>query len=187
MKWYLLIGAILLILLAVGGYFVFFAPSRTTTNPPDNAGTFPGGGNATTTPGTTGQMQVVLQNGQQVTAQDVVHNGTTVEDPANPSTYYIAGSSGYCNPDGSCPSGVPSEDFNIVYNATEQTFIIALLKEPLGEARQAAEELLLQKLGIAKTQMCALKYYVGTDAYTNEQYAGMNLGFSFCAGATKLP
>lgn len=122
-----------------------------------------------------------------IETNDFIHNGTTVQDAENPGQYYLAGSIGYCTPDGVCPTGAPSDEYHIVYFSQDRYFVIALLQEPLGKARLDAEQFLQNTLGINKTAMCAMKYYLSTQADTNANYAGKNLLFSFCPGATPLP
>lgn len=82
------------------------------------------------------------------------------------------------------PSATP---YSTVYSAKDQSFVVSLLQEPLGSNRLAAEEALQAQLGINQDAMCQLNYFVGVPAAVNETYAGTNLGFSFCPGATKLP
>jgi hypothetical protein len=142
------------------------------------------GGSGTSTPGIT---VAVRGGGTPIAVRDFLKATTTTEDPQNKGTYYLAGSLGYCLPDGSCPSGAPADDFKVVYYAGPQSFTIALTKEPIGLARTDAEAFLEQSLGVGQDQLCALSYYVGTDVHVNAFYAGKNLGFSFCPGATALP
>lgn len=77
--------------------------------------------------------------------------------------------------------------YSTVYFAKDQSFVVSLLQEPLGSNRLAAEEALQKQLGIDQGAMCQLNYLVGVPAAVNETYAGKNLGFSFCPGATELP
>lgn len=183
-------GAILLLL---SGIVLYFVLSRVAPQdqPPAPGGstpsvTFPSSG-SNGTPGTEGTMNVALSDGSALAVNDFIHNGTTIEDPANPDTYYLAGSSGYCSPDGTCPSGAPAENFTITYLENERAFIIALTEEPLREAREDAEQFLLATLGVSRDALCSLNYFLSTDEYTNAQLAGANLKFSFCPGAVTLP
>lgn len=117
---------------------------------------------------------------------DFIDNGTTISDTENPGNYELAGSLGYCMPNTKC-AATPTTDYNIGYERSSDTFTVALLKEPLGQVRSEAEQFLLSKLGITKSQLCGLKYYVGTTYYVNEQYDSQNLGFAGCPGAVALP
>jgi hypothetical protein len=122
-----------------------------------------------------------------VITRDFIHNGETVTDTVNPGTYQLAGSLEYCLADGTCPSGAATSDFSISYNSKTQFFNVALVNEPLGPVRAAAEKFLTSRLGVSSAQMCRLQYFVGTPNYVNSSYSGKNLGFSFCPGAVPLP
>lgn len=195
MKFYLLIGAVLVILVSIGIFILW--PSTTPATDTSSAGTFPssntvtdvsGGGSTTTDIGNNTTMTIPSQiTDNEVVTKDFIHNGSTVSDVQNPDRYFLAGNVGYCLPDGSCPSGAPSDEYNVVFQKKDSVFLIALLKEPLSLGRQHAEQFLRSALGISEIEMCTLKYYISTDSYTNSVYAGKNLLFSFCKGATPLP
>ncbi|MBI3572041.1 hypothetical protein HY091_00700 [Candidatus Kaiserbacteria bacterium] len=192
---YLLIGALAIIV--VGGALYLFSGTNknagTTTNSspglPAAGSTGQSSSGSATGPGTPASTLILPERdtSTSITTNDFIHNGTTIEDPENKGDYYLAGSLGYCLKDGTCPSGAPSNDYHIVYFSKDQSFTIALIKESIGTARLAAEQFLLATLGVSENDLCNLKYYVGTDIYTNSLYAGKNLGFSFCPGATALP
>lgn len=118
-------------------------------------------------------MSVPTQNGSVLVTNDFIHNNSTVEDPSNAGNYYLTGSS--------------TQGFAIGYRTPSQFFTIALEKEPLSQTRKDAENFLLSVLGISQSDLCSLNYYIGTDIQTNSLFAGKNLGFSFCPGATVLP
>jgi hypothetical protein len=118
-------------------------------------------------------MTVIGSQNERIITKDFIHNGVTVADTANEGSYILTGRG--------------RQDFSIGYSLPGGAFTIALQTEPLGEVRRRAETYLLDSLGISKNQLCSLKYYLGTDSYTNSLYAGQNLGFSFCPGATQLP
>ncbi|HVB20020.1 MAG TPA: hypothetical protein VNF51_01900 [Candidatus Paceibacterota bacterium] len=119
------------------------------------------------------KISVATQNGSVVITNDFIHNNVTLPDPSNVGNYYLTGSS--------------TNGYAIGYRTSAQFFTIALEQEPLSQTRTAAEDFLLSTLGITENQLCSLNYYIGTDANTNSFYAGKNLGFSFCPGATVLP
>lgn len=191
LKLKLLIGSIVVIMIAVLS-FVFFAPEPTVpdTNPTPS---LPVASSTPTViePGVTlsgGTMAVARRGGgQAIIVNDFLNNGVTIADPENPSSYYLAGSIGYCLEDGTCPSGAYADGFNVVYDAPEEFFTVALFKEPLGQTRADAEQFLLKALGIPKAELCNVNYYLGTSESVNSFYAGKNLGFSFCPGTTALP
>lgn len=132
---------------------------------------------------------VGARDGGTIVTRDFINNGTTIEDPANDDSYYLAGTTGYCYDDGTCASaGSGADGYNVVYYAGDRSFIIGLTREPLGEVRRNAERYLTETLGLTQVEMCALTYYVGTTAYVSSMYGSMgNLGFSFCPGAVPLP
>lgn len=191
MKRFALIALVILILLLVAVVAIFLLkgkPTPTTSTNPNSPG-FPIA--SSTTGGTNGtaanSFNLPGQNGAIIATKDFLHNGQTIEDQQNRGNYYLAGSVGYCNADGTCPSGAPSTEYNIVYYSDSQTFIIALTSEPIAQARLDAQSFMMKTLGISQSQMCNLNYQVLTTVSVNGQYAGQNLGFSFCPGATQLP
>lgn len=172
----LLLGAIV-----IGVLWYFLLGSKTNPQTTQQSPvTLPSSGSAglTTTSTATsslvaGKMSVVTQSGESIVTNDFIHNNVAVADPSNAGNYYLAESS--------------TDGYSIGYRTPAQFFTIALEKEPLGQTRVAAENFLLGTLGISESQLCSLNYYIGTDVHTNSFYAGKNLGFSFCSGATKLP
>ncbi|MBA3789496.1 hypothetical protein H0X32_03880 [Patescibacteria group bacterium] len=187
-----LILAILLILIGIllAGFLVYkyITPAP---QPPgsQNQITFPSSGTGTGNipPGpSTAQMPVGTQSGNTIQVKDFIHNGETISDVENTGSYLLAGSLGYCLPNIKCTAAT-STNFNIGFDSKAQAFTIALLKEPIGNARHEAEQFLISRLGIPAEELCSLNYYVGTTYFVNESYDSGNLGFSFCPGATKLP
>ena len=83
-------------------------------------------------------------------------------------------------------SGADDGPYAITYFANDNSFTITLYKEPLGKSRDDAESELLKKLNITKDEACWLRHAVLTLDRVNTFYAGKNLGFSFCPGATAL-
>lgn len=132
-------------------------------------------------------FEIMDSAGKPIRVREFLKDETVLLDKANPGTYLIAGNLGSCvNDPAKCQAG-PEVPFNIYYEAGPQAFTIALITEPLGVNRAEAERALQDRLGIPRGDMCRLNYYVSTSVYVNEQYAGKNLGFSFCPGATILP
>lgn len=183
------ISVLVAVTLLVFAYLWYSGKSRNDTQPPVPAPGFPLA--TTTRPDggmTNSSMDVAGRDGLTITVRDFVHNGVTIEDPANEDIYYLSGSSGVCLEDGSCPVAGNDRGFNIVYFEADGSFAVSLNEEPLGEQRRRAEQYLMQALGIGEVELCALRYTVGTTVYVNETYGSMgNLGFSFCPGAVKLP
>ena len=126
-------------------------------------------------------------DGSPVTVRDFIQNGSTVSDTQNPGIYYLAGSPGYCFDDGACPTAENVPGVNITYSSEYGTFTIAILEEPLSATRISAQNFLMTTLGLNQQQMCSLSTYVGTDTGVNENFAGQNLGLSFCPDSVQLP
>lgn len=105
---------------------------------------------------------------------DFLNDPETVVDPNNSDYYNL----GYL---------VDTSPYLITYIASTQYFNIVLLREPIGETRERAEQYLMQHLSISAADLCKLDYTISTPTFVNSQYGGINLGFSFCPGATVLP
>lgn len=193
-----ILGTILIagaVLVMIGGVILFFFQRSQQSPPVANTAstTLPVAGatsSTTTSIGSLGNTQMVVAargTNAPIVVNKFLDNGVTVEDTENPGTYFLAGSVGYCLKDGTCPAGAPADNYIVTYDSANQFFTIALTQEPLGDARLQAERFLLTTLGVSQKDLCALKYYLGTTSYVNQFYAGKNLGFSFCEGATQLP
>ncbi len=194
-----IIGIVSLLVAAaiIGMLWAFFSPKQTGTAPTaQNPVTLPSSGSVTVpvdsgtgapATSTAAGMSVTARDGSTVVTTDFIHNGITIADAANTGRYLLAGDLGYCITDpAKCQAG-SYPDFNIFYDTNAQSFTIALLAEPLGATRSAAEQFLMQTLGIGQADMCKLNYYVGATYWINALFASKNLGFSFCPGATQLP
>lgn len=102
-------------------------------------------------------------------------------DPVNKGHYYLGNRfPDFANASTSLPPYI------IDYIAPGQTFNVALLQEPITQARTQAEQYLAAKLGLSYKQLCELDYVVSVPASVNDIYTGSNLKFSFCFGATSL-
>lgn len=189
------VSIVVLGVLALGLYILF----TTLTNQAPTGGahsgtsTLPVSGSVSSTTLSAGSMPdnklVVAARGTEapIVVNNFLKNGVTVEDIENPGIYYLAGSVGYCLKDGTCPAGAAAENFIVAYDTSLQFFTISLTKEPLGTARADAEQFLIKTLGISQADLCNIKYFLSTTSSVNPFYAGTNLGFSFCPGATELP
>jgi len=133
---------------------------------------------ATVTPAKTNTIRVALHNGYTVAVNDFKDDPATVKDPNNAGYYYLAG--------GASPA-LTHPPYQIFYTDSDLSFTITLYKEPIGQYRKQAEQELMQKLGTNETIMCNLNYTVATVNGLEPAYDGVNLGFSFCPGATVLP
>lgn len=189
----------LIALAVVGGAWMLIQLSHSatpTSQPSTNTGVTPSSNNTTSVTSTNNNatsstnsgatMQILIRNGKSLVVKDFVHNGETAPDKVNPGYFYLAGSIGYCLGDGTCPSGYKTDDFSITYHNTDGHFNITLLKEPLAKSRSEAEVFMLDRLGISEALLCNTNYWIGTTELVNALYAGKNLGFDFCPGATGL-
>ena len=189
---WIVLGVIAILLIGVIIFFSIFSPSHSSTvgnfatTSSQTSSTTAGSQVATITTNTP-SITILTATNSKITTKDFLHNGTTVQDPANPSSYYIAGSSGACTSQNNCPKAGTNPDYNIIYNKNDGSFIVGIASEPLGTVRLEAEKALQTELGIPMQQMCSLKYLVITTTYVNQQYGGRNLGFSFCPGSVELP
>ncbi len=179
-------------------WYVIFVPN-TVPQTSQSTATLPTSGSVSPTSGptppsssgtlspTVQKIALTIQNGGTVVANDFIHNGVTIPDKANKGRYLLAGNLGYCLSNPQQCQAASSTNFSVYYNSTQQSFLITLTKEPIGQARLDMEQFLSTTLGLTEQQMCSLNYLVGVTVYVNPQYAGKNLGFSFCPGATALP
>ena len=180
------IALLLLVIVALAGAYAYLSfmqepiPAETETAP-----SFPSSGVSTGYARDT--RSIALASGETIAVNDFIDNGITYADPMNEGAYFLAGSVGYCAGEPGCPdTGTP--DFSILYLEADQTFIVNLDAEPLGESRRKAERYLADVLGISATQLCALSYTVGTTYALSPTYGSItNLGFSECPGAIALP
>lgn len=179
-----IIAVIALLLIALAAFFLL-RPEQEPVAP--GSPSFPSGGPAGQG-GITGEMLVLpSRSGEPILVKDFLGNGITKQDSINPTHYYLAGKNALCELEPGCYTGAPADDYDIIYIADEEAFLIGLTQEPLGEARRRAEQFLLNALGVTQDELCALDYFLTTDEGVSEQYAGADLAFSFCPGAVALP
>jgi hypothetical protein len=72
------------------------------------------------------------------------------------------------------------------YYTEDGGMIILLTREPLALSRSLAEQQLKDRLGLSEDAMCELEVLVQTNRFVNLNYAGRNLGLSFCSGSVAL-
>ena len=163
---------------SVVAFKILLAPNTqtpvTTTPLTSNSGSSQGQVNI---PSASHSIYLTSDTGAVIKTNDFIQDVTTAKDTVNPGYYYI----------GSGPNYGGTSSYKIEYVSATQYFNVSLLQEPIGAARQQAEQYLMQKLGISQDQMCHLKYMVSTPAAVDTTYAGIDLGFSFCPDGTKLP
>lgn len=76
--------------------------------------------------------------------------------------------------------------YGVYYLKETGNLTVTLYGEDTKRARFAAEKYIKQLLPYTETQLCNLDTTVVTNEYENPQWAGMNLGFSFCAGSVDI-
>lgn len=166
--------AILLVVLVIGITIVTYlviTSSGTDSNEPVPIGN-PFDFASTTPNDRSEQLLLPLRGGAEVYVPDFTKENQP--EIAGPETgYHVANAA--------------EERYRILYFPQGAYFLVSLYTEPLGETRLAAESELRQKLQLSNNELCALNLEVRTNIYTNETYAGRNLGLSFCPGAVPLP
>lgn len=182
-----------LIAITVGAVFIISSlRSQSEETLPTSTGTFP---NYTSTVGADGTGAQVEPNGgtavttgsgatymsadgTTVEANDIKKDPEYVENPYNPGAFFL----GYHYDD----ETTEEPPYVILYDEAAQFFNVTLLTEPIAETRRAAEQYLMQRLGVSQADLCRLKYMVTVPNKVNSFYAGESLGFSFCPGAIAL-
>lgn len=126
-------------------------------------------------------MTLTLQTrDDSLVVRNFLNDSRTIADTVNKGYYQLGN---FVDPTVDAPADV---SYNITYIADTQYFIITLYEEPLADSRKQAEEFLLQYLGVNEQKLCQLKYMVSVPNRVSTNFAGMDLGFSFCPGAVAL-
>lgn len=183
------LGAVLVTaLVVIGGLYLLLRTPAPVETEPETTTQYPTGyqtsvpAQGSTNEPVVGQVDVISpeligipsQRGGLVRVKDFLKNPNVVEDDVNKGTYYLAG------------SDLATAEYTISYIASDSSFTVSIYNEPIGEVRYKAELDLLAQLGITEPEACNLRYVVLVQASVNPLYAGKNLGFSFCPGATAL-
>jgi hypothetical protein len=206
-----LIAGIVILLVALGS-IVFFAFTGTSTPSPFGGGTLPDtnpfGGPVTSFPtngtnhppstaepdiaiaGKSGQLQVrdFQKDADVVSAMPAGKQGIQAD------TYLVLGSMPYepvaATTTATSSPALPdalSHGYEIQYFPEEQSFSIFIYKEPIGDVRKAMASDLADRLGISLSDLCNLYAIVRIAPIANTHYAGGNVGFPQCPGATLFP
>lgn len=130
-------------------------------------------------------ITVKTSDGGTIQTKDFLHNGVTIPDWTNRGYWLLAGKFPNCAPKQKCIA-TPTTDYQISYIETTNFFNISLDKKPLGKVRRDAEQFLIRTLGVTPNQLCRLNYSLSTYNRVDQTYAGVDLRFSFCPGATPL-
>lgn len=76
--------------------------------------------------------------------------------------------------------------YEIYYYANENKIGVSLLSEPISIARELAEEDLIDMLRLSKESLCNQEISVTTPRFASPEFAGRELGLSFCPGSVQL-
>ena len=79
-----------------------------------------------------------------------------------------------------------TNDYQILNFKADNSFLITLLAEPIGQSRTTAENAFLKDLNITQTQACELNVSVKTTEAVDPVYSGHELGMSFCPNSVSL-
>lgn len=175
-KTFITVIAVLILLVGVG-FAVFFsrAPNSTDDIVQSDTVGFPIAQNATAPVTSEENFQQPLN----LPTNDFLTSPDTYQDPVN-AGYYSLG-----NPINQ--TATSTTPYLIMYIESTRFFTIELVQEPIGEARTQTELYLEQRLGLSPSDLCKLNYTLSVPVSVSQEYAGKNLGFSFCPGATVLP
>ncbi len=176
-----LIGLGVAIAVAAGIYFVakgihsatLPTTSATSTNPFGQTG-LQGGVNSTGSNGN--PVSIRTRGGQVLSVPDFTSGHPSINEQSG--TYYYVTQDENGNQEAS--------DFSIVYGG-DSSVSIGLLAEPLGAARAHAEAKLRQLIPATNDQLCSLDVSVMVPPSVSDNYAGDDLGLSFCPNAIVLP
>lgn len=194
-KTQVIVVGIILVAVVVGFFVVksFFGsvgPTRTDTNPSNSNPSYTSISNSENGNRTgsgvgqpTGYMSLTTSSGAALQVKDFIHDSQTTKDPINPGHYLVGPHPNEGVPDATASDNPP---YVIEYIESTQMFVIGLRAEPLRDTRHVMEQYLLGRLGLSEIQLCQLRSSVSVARWVNEYYAGANLGFSFCPGATPL-
>ncbi|MES2135200.1 MAG: hypothetical protein V4449_03110 [Patescibacteria group bacterium] len=77
-------------------------------------------------------------------------------------------------------------EYQIFFFPNDKSFLVSILKEPIGEIRRKASDDLMSRLGISNKELCTLIAEVIIPKGVNDYYGGVSLGFPGCPGAVKF-
>lgn len=174
MKKPLLIIVLVVLLIAVSLWLVIASLSRPEeTPPPENVPEFPTGGGGPVA-GPSGTLTYTTAGGSVAVADFRRSPGARSIGSGN---YLIE------------PSAAPGmlKPYQLLFFEYDGSFLISLAAEPLGAVRQEAERDLLSRLGVSESEACGLPIMVTVPSDISGEYAGRDLGLSFCPGGVPLP
>lgn len=169
----------LLILLLLGGVLHFVMRPKEEAPLPDPGNPFQ---NAVSEPSSPIVAPTTLR-------QTPLRNGTYAQIP-DPTL--IPQEEGHTPVQGYVIAGGYDKSFRAIFYPAQaggkDRFLIAINAEPLSQSRSEAEAALRSYTGLSNPALCQLtdiQVWVNKDV--NEQYAGRDIGLSFCEGAERLP
>lgn len=130
---------------------------------------------------------VALRGGGNMTVRnflsdpDVSNVGTSTTDTTG---YYIV-SQPYP------PEVVPDSDgsgsyYHLSYFPQDKSFLITILKEPVGDVRREAIADLSARIGVSGAELCSLVIEVGTPTWVNSFFGARSLGVPGCLGSVEI-
>ena len=117
------------------------------------------------------KITVASKDGQGLSVKNFKLYRTTLTRDTMPGRFILAGG---LNPHGSGAA------YSIFYIEPQKAFAVLILRKPVALMRERAERDLMDKLGLAKDQMCKLDCYVQVPADVDTEQMAQNLGFTFC-------
>lgn len=166
--------AIIIIILAVASLILgygLYAFLRGEGSPVPNGGIVAVG---TSTPS---QGSSSVSTPQNIPTSDTITIGTpqggvTINNPYK--------NAAYVTPDNRQYFILNTGQYGVYYYPFDSSFVIGIDAMPVLQVQQLAEQAFLQKLGISRTDACKLTVWVGVPVSVDANYAGRNLGLSFC-------
>lgn len=163
---YICVGLIAVLCTAWAFYVLFF--QQVVEEQPDTSGyNFPQGNDD-------GTLSVQSRNGGTVSVYNFYDDPGTSDIGSD--NYVLYGTN-----DDSLGLG-----YQIVYLSLDQSFIISLTETPWREWRSQAEQAFLKALDISQSDACNLKVSVTIPYNVDSEYAGEDLGLSFCPNAKNI-
>lgn len=80
-----------------------------------------------------------------------------------------------------------TDEYAISYDATSQSFNIAISEQPIAKSRTDAEMKFLSDLGITQSEACKLTVTLGVNYGTDPNLFDRNFGLSFCPTGVPFP
>ncbi len=76
--------------------------------------------------------------------------------------------------------------YDIFYNEPTSSVFVMLLQTPLSFSRAMAERKIQEMFPDQQESLCDMNIRILTNVYVDPEYAGFNLGLSFCPGSVEL-